>query len=180
MRAETEAVTKGLELLLSTCDASSCVIICTDSLSLLKKLQSGISPPEWHSLDRQTIWLYCPGHAGIALNERADQLAGNAPAADHILLDSKDVMSAMRHTQRVKREAGEQNSEMLRMREHHLERGWAARSQAGGWGAQLMCQLATGTVTPSSLRRVLLMGGAETAWDRLIGPRRSKKPPDLQ
>ena len=149
-------------------------------LSLLKKLQTGSSPPEWHSIDRQIIWLYCPGHAGISLNERADQLAGSAPATDHILLDPRDVKSAVDHMQRVRGEAREQNSEMQRMRDHHLERGWAARSLAGGWGAQLMCQLATGTVTASSLRRVLLMGGAETAWDRLIGPRQSRKPPDLQ
>ena len=179
MRAETEAVTKGLELLQSACDAPV-VIICSDSLSLLKKLQTGSSPPEWHSIDRQIIWLYCPGHAGISLNERADQLAGSAPATDHILLDPRDVKSAVDHMQRVRGEAREQNSEMQRMRDHHLERGWAARSLAGGWGAQLMCQLATGTVTASSLRRVLLMGGAETAWDRLIGPRQSRKPPDLQ
>ena len=107
-------------------------------------------------------------------------LAGSAPATDHILLDPRDVKSAVDHMQRVRGEAREQNSEMQRMRDHHLERGWAARSLAGGWGAQLMCQLATGTVTASSLRRVLLMGGAETAWDRLIGPRQSRKPPDLQ
>ena len=179
MRAETEAVTKGLELLTSASDAPV-VILCTDSQSLLRKLQAGTSPPEWHSLDRHVIWVYCAGHAGIALNERTDQLAGHAPAGDCISLDAKDILSVTKHLQRVGREAGESNAEMQRMREHRLARGWAARSEAGGWRAQLMCQLATGTVSASSLRRVLLMGGAEAAWDRLFGLRQSVMPPDRQ
>ena len=179
MRAETEAVSKGLELLLSVSDAPI-VILCTDSQSMLRKLQAGTSPPEWQGLDRQVIWLYCPGHAGISLNERADQLAGHAPAADHITLDVKDIISVIRHQQQVRAEAVDLNSEMQRMEERRLARGWAAESQARGWRAQLMCQLATGTVTASSLRRVLLMGGAEAAWDRLFGLRQSVMPPDQQ
>ena len=103
MCAETEAVSRGLELLLSASDAPI-VILCSDSQSVLRKLQSGTSPPEWHSLDRQVIWLYCPGHAGISLNEPADQLAGHAPTVDHITLDVKDITSIIRLQQRVRGE----------------------------------------------------------------------------
>ena len=156
------------------------VILCSDSQSMLRKLQAGTSPPEWHDLNRQVIWLYCPGHAGISLNERADQLAGHAPTVNYITLDAKDIVSSMRYQQRVRGEVAGLNSEVQRMKERRLARGWAAGSQARGWGAQLMCQLATGTVTTSGLRRVLLMGGAEAAWDRLFGPRQPVKPPDLQ
>ena len=177
MRVETVAVTRGLELLTSASDAPV-AILCTDSQSLLRKLQAGTSP-EWHSLDRYVIWVYCPGHAGITLNERADHLAEHAPAGDCISLDAKDILYVTKHLQRVGREAGEPDAEMQRMREHRLARGWAARFEAGGCGAQLMCQLVTGTLSASSFRRVLIVG-AEAAWDRIFGLRQSVMPPDRQ
>ena len=72
------------------------------------------------------------------------------------------------------------NSEVTRMLDRGLARGWAARSEAGGRGAQLMCQLATGTVSRASLLRVLQFGGAEAAWSRLFGTRQLRMRPDHQ
>ena len=66
------------------------------------------------------------------------------------------------------------------MLEFGCTRGWVAGSLMGGRDAQLMCQLAGGTISRSALLRVLQMGGAEAAWSRLIGSRRLMKLPFQQ
>ena len=40
------------------------------------------------SLIRKITWIFCPGHAGVAGNERVDKLAGEAAISDNkVLLD---------------------------------------------------------------------------------------------
>ena len=63
MRAELEAIFRGLGLVRSAHPDLAACIICTDSQSLLRKLESGSAPPEWHDLPQQVVWVYCPGHA---------------------------------------------------------------------------------------------------------------------
>ena len=58
-------------------------IILTVSMNLLQKVESGMGCPDWHtamhSLGLQRLlWIYCPGHAGVRGNERADKRASTA------------------------------------------------------------------------------------------------------
>ena len=63
------------------------------------------------------------------------------------------------------------------MLELGFSRGWVAGSLARVCDSQLRCQLVSGTVPRAALRRMLLMGSAEAAWSRLLGPRRPVKLP---
>ena len=81
---EVEAVTHAIQWLASQHDARiTHAIILTDSMNLLQKVESGMGCPDWHtamhSLQLQRLlWIYCPGHAGVSGNERADRLASTA------------------------------------------------------------------------------------------------------
>ena len=58
--------------------------------NLLRKLESAVSPPEWWTQKRVT-WLYCPGHAGVGVNEKADRLAGaGSTTTSRIALSASD------------------------------------------------------------------------------------------
>ena len=55
------------------------VIILTDSMNLLQKVESGMGCPDWHtamhSLRLQAfLWIYCPRHVGVSGNKQADRL----------------------------------------------------------------------------------------------------------
>ena len=63
--------------------AGSHAVILPDSMSLLQKMKSGMGSPDCTVLmvDIQLLkllWVYCPGHAGVKGNDRADGLAGKA------------------------------------------------------------------------------------------------------
>ena len=177
MRAELEAIFRGLGLVRSAHPDLAACIICTDSQSLLRKLESGSAPPEWHDLPQQVVWVYCPGHAGVQLNDRADHLAGSGSASDCLELGTQDVRLIIRDRQLRSRD--NRSLEEERMSERGLLRGWAAKSTSRGRAAHTMCQLATGTLSRAALTRVLQLGGAEAAWGRLLGLRRPMTlPPD--
>ena len=65
------------------------VLVATDSMSTLQKIRSGSLYIDWidainKSHLRKITWLFCPGHAGVKGNERADELAGNASVGDRL------------------------------------------------------------------------------------------------
>ena len=73
-------------------------IILTDSMSLLQKVKSGMESPDWNAsvVDihlRKLLWVYCPGHAGVKGNNRADRLAGKAALTSGLLLGRSEVLS---------------------------------------------------------------------------------------
>ena len=41
---------------------------------------------------RNLLWVYCPGHAGVKGNDRADRLAGKATLTSGLLLGSSEVL----------------------------------------------------------------------------------------
>ena len=79
---EVEAVSQALQWIAHQKNIKQAIIL-TDSMNLLQKIDCGYGSPEWHksmhNIDLQKIlWVYCPGHAGVQGNERADRLAGIA------------------------------------------------------------------------------------------------------
>ena len=81
---EVEAVPHAIQWLASQRDAQiTHAIILTDSMNLLQKVESGMGCPDWHTAMhslrlQRLLWIYCPWHAGVSGNERADRLASTA------------------------------------------------------------------------------------------------------
>ena len=76
-------------------------IILTDSVSLLQKVKSGMGSLDWNMsmVDihlRKLLWVYCPGHAGMKGNDRADRLAGKAALTSGSLLGRSEVLRSLR------------------------------------------------------------------------------------
>ena len=81
---EVEAVTHAIQWLDSQRDAQMThAIILTGSMNLLRKVESRMGCPDWHTpmhslrLQRRLL-IYSPGHSGVSGNERADRLASTA------------------------------------------------------------------------------------------------------
>ena len=76
-------------------------VILTDSMNLLQKVESGMGCPDWHtamhSLRLQRLWIYCPGHAGVSGNERADRLASTADITSGLQLGRAKVLRGLRN-----------------------------------------------------------------------------------
>ena len=99
---EMEAVTHALRWIASRGDSQTThATILTDSMSLLQKVKSGMGSPDWHVSMfnihlRKVIWEYCPGHAGVNGNDRADELAGKATITGRLRLRRSDVLRSLR------------------------------------------------------------------------------------
>ena len=82
-----EAVTRALRgIALEDNSQTTHAIILAGSLTLLQKVKNGKANPDWHvsAFDihlRKLLWVYCPGHARVKGNDRADRLAGKATTA---------------------------------------------------------------------------------------------------
>ena len=90
MYMEVVAITEAFRWLKDT-DYESATIV-TDSMSTLEKVRRTMLYDEWKHLIRRSnlsrvVWIFCPGHAGVAGNERADVLAGEAVVGEPIALD---------------------------------------------------------------------------------------------
>ena len=65
--------------------------LLTDSMSLLQNKESGMGSQDWNVLMvdihlQKLLQVYCPGHAGMKGNDRADRLAGKATITSGLLL----------------------------------------------------------------------------------------------
>ena len=78
-------------------------VIATDSMSTLAKIRTGQLYSDWtgplrNSHLKKLTWLFCPGHAGVRGNERADKLAGKAPLSrDSLTLDPPAVLRLVKN-----------------------------------------------------------------------------------
>ena len=74
----------------------------TDSMNLLQKVESGMGCPYWHTAMhslrlQRLLWIYCPGHAGVSGNERADRLASTADITSGLQLGRAEVLRGLRN-----------------------------------------------------------------------------------
>jgi ribonuclease HI len=94
MRMEVEAVTAALRWLSET--KLNRAVIVSDSQSMLRKIQNRWLRHEWKtyietSALQELVWIYCPGHAGVCGNERADVLASKAQVVGTLDMDKGDI-----------------------------------------------------------------------------------------
>ena len=100
---EVEGVTHAIQWLTSQRDAQiTHAIILTDSMNLLQKVESGMGCPDWHTAMhslrlQRLLWIYCPGHAGVSGNERADRLASTADITSGLQLGREEVLRGLRN-----------------------------------------------------------------------------------
>ena len=165
---EVEAVSNALSWLVSRNDVRDThAIILTDSMNILHKIQTGMSTPEWQSSMsklhlKRLLWVYCPGHAGVKGNERADRLAGQAKVSGSMKLGRSEVLRGLRRELKSLTEAEEHHT-VDRLRERGVKRGSGRKSELKGRERGTLNQTNIGTVSRATVRR-LLRDGTERIW----------------
>ena len=71
-------------------------------MSVLQKVKSETESPDWNvSIAdihlRKLLWVYCPGHAGVKGNDRAERLAGRTTITSGLRLETSVVLRSLRH-----------------------------------------------------------------------------------
>ena len=116
MCMEVKAITEALKWLSSSGEEYATFL--TDSKSTLDKIQGGRLYADWltsiSSSDlRRLQWIFCPGHAGVIGNERADELAGTAVIGGELKLDGPTVLRIVRDHLASRREEGSFTKDLL-------------------------------------------------------------------
>jgi ribonuclease HI len=98
MRMEVEAVSRAF-FWLERCQFIY-VVFFTDSLRMLRKIETGMFRAEWlESLNKTKMvgitWIYCPRYAGVRGNKEADRLAVSAPVGGQLLHGKRNVIGAL-------------------------------------------------------------------------------------
>ena len=163
---EVKAVSHAIQWLASQRDAHiTHAVILTDSMNLLQKVESGTGCPNWHTAMRslrlqRLLWIYCPGHAGVSGNERADRLASTADITSGLQLGRVEVLRGLRKF--LNRDKPEHHS-IDRLKEREVEKGSGRHSILQGQERSVFKQTNIGTVSMATLER-LLRDGAERVW----------------
>ena len=114
-----------------------------------------------HSLRLQRLlWIYCRGHAGVSGNERVDRLASTADITSGLQLGRAEVLRGLRNF--LSTDKPEHHS-IDRLKESGVEKGSGQHSTLQGWERSVFNQTNIGTVSRTTLGR-LLRDGAERVW----------------
>ena len=163
---EIEAVTHALRWLASVDGMEeSQGFILTDSMNLLQKVEIGIGTPDWHEAMntiklRKLTWIYCPGHAGVKGNERADKLAGKAISESSLRLGRSEILRKLRS---YLQEQTADHHTIDRLIQNGIVRGSGRKSSLKGKTRTIINQTNIGTISKTTLRR-LLHRGMEAFW----------------
>ena len=135
---------------------------------MLSKVEKGMFREEWlASLQKSQIvrivWIFCPGHAGLLVNEQADRLAGNAPLGGSLPMDNGEVVVRL-WDQVEKAEEQTENSYVERMRLRGIGSGSGRISKLIGKTRRTFNQIAVGTISSMTLRW-LLIEGTDHIWE---------------
>ena len=165
MSMEIKAITELLAFLRDSHIRKA--IVVTDSMSTLEKIKKKLLYADWVELinasQLQAItWIFCPGHAGVLGNERADSLAGTAEINNELTLDPPAVMAHVREHLAAHRPPS--NSYTLqRLLERNVKAGEGRRSDLRGTARRQHNQLLLETISQTTLRSTLRARG-EQAW----------------
>ena len=98
---------------------------------------------------RKLLWVYCPGHAGVKGNYRADRLTGKAALTSGLLLGRSEVLRSLRHYLRAQSYG---HHTIDRLEKRGVERGSARRSSLKGRERVVIVnQTNIGTVSKATL-----------------------------
>ena len=167
-RMEIEAVSKALEWLKDSSDASTKhVVIVTDSQNVLKRVESRTLRKEWFGYIggcplKKITWIYSPSHTGVEGNEAADKLASNAPLNSSLTMDKGDVMRALASLLENE-EVTENEIAVSRLTERGVTRGSGRHSMLAGTSRRVFNQISTGTISRWTLKWILDQG-VEQIW----------------
>ena len=158
---EVEAVCHALRWIASRGDSQTThAIILTDSISLLQKVvwEARTGMCQWsHPL---SIWMYCPGHAGVKGNDRADTMADKATITSGLLLGRSELLRSLRDSLWAQSQG---HHTVDRLEERGVERGSARRSSLKRRERAIANQTNIGTVSEVTLG-TLLRDGVERMW----------------
>ena len=134
------------------------VVCLTDSMSTLAKVQKALLHVDWITSIRQSSlqcvrWIFCPGHAGVRGNERADALAGEATTESTLTLDPQTVLALVSEQIDLTRVDTDYTTHCLK--ERGIPRGAGRRCNLRGQARRISNQLLTGTVSLSTLSWLL-------------------------
>ena len=160
-RMEVEAVNRALQWLAREHPDDGPVIVATDSMALLSKIQSGWIPVGWIHPSEAPImgkitWVYVPGHSGVLVNEEADRLAATACEYTPLGLYHSDIKLLGRYkAQESVSNLLVDSSEGCRLREAGVKYGTASTSHHKGPDRCRHNQLITGNISQSTLHLLL-------------------------
>ena len=126
-------------------------------MDLLQKVESGMVCPDWrttmNSLRLQRLlWIYCPGHAGVSVNEQADRLASTADITSGLQLGTAEVLRSLRNFLNTHKP---EHHGTDRLKERGVEKGSGQHSTLQGRERSVFNQTNIGTVLRATLGRLL-------------------------
>ena len=142
-------------------------VIVTDSMSTLQKVQKKMLYADWKStisasnLER-IAWIFCPGHAGVSGNERADRLAGDAATRGTLVLDPPTVMASVEEWINDNRVVSESHTLEI-LKEQGVQRGSGKDSLLCDPTRRITNQLKMETISRHTLKWTLKRRG-EQIW----------------
>ena len=162
MRMEIEAITKALEWMTRDRPHTTHAVLITDSMCTLRKIEKGSLRAEWIQLIKATrirslIWIFCPGHAGVKGNEKADRLAGGATSVDSTVRPDKDeiLKCLSRHLIEEEDREAEASSAVERMVVLGIQKGSGKSGPLVGKNRRTFNQICTGTISGNTLSNIL-------------------------
>ena len=169
-RAESEAVEDALVWTQSNADETDVVVILTDSLSVVKKVECGKLRETWEPIMeriRAKVTLcYIPGHCGLPWNERADTLAGGAYPIGELVRTPCDVIAEIKHRGKEREREREREREeqrtmwsVERLEEKGRKYGEGALVSARGRKKTVLNQHELGVITKNTLKHFLRQKG---------------------
>ena len=163
MVMEVKAITETLRWM--TEEHLTKAIIATDSMSTLQKVERKMLYADWVALIREggielLKWIFCPGHAGVIGNERADFLAGQATIGGTLTLDPPTILANVNEFL-LMHEPLTNSYTLDALKENGIKRGYSRASTLRGKIRRCTNQMMMGTVSIHTLRWLLERRGEE-------------------
>ena len=162
---EIKAITEALRWLRQ--EQHKRVVIVTDSMSTLQKVQKEFLYADWIDIIlkgpfERVTWIFSPGHAGVVGNERADVLAASATIDNNLTLDPSTVLQYVQEHLALSRPQDSSYTLTL-LKEKGVQAGEGANDTSRGATRRRQNQLLFETISLPTLRWSL-QTRSERAW----------------